>query len=77
MGKRFAFYAAVDAGIAAGDPMSAEAGKHWAEAQRIWQHDAPFVALMTVRPLVGFSKRVSGFAWKTDNVVDFTLVSKD
>jgi peptide/nickel transport system substrate-binding protein len=72
-----AFYAAVDAGIAAGDPMSAEAGKHWAEAQRIWQHDAPFVALMTVRPLVGFSKRVSGFAWKSDNVVDFTLVTKN
>jgi hypothetical protein len=32
---------------------------------------------MTVRPLVGFSKRVSGFAWKTDNIVDFTLVTKN
>jgi len=72
-----AFYAAVDAGVASGDPMSPEAGKHWADAQRIWQHDAPFIALMTVRPLVGFSKRVNGFAWKTDNIVDFTLVTKN
>jgi peptide/nickel transport system substrate-binding protein len=72
-----AFYAAVDAGLDAGDPMSPEAGRHWADAQRIWQHDTPFIALMTVRPLIGFNRRVGGFAWKTDNIVDFNLITKN
>ncbi len=71
------YYAAVNAGIEAGDPLSPEAAKYWNEAQQIWRDNAPYITLMTVKPLMAFNKHVHGFAHRSDNVVDFSLLSKD
>ena len=70
------YYASVAAGVAAGDPLGPEAGKHWLAAQTLWREQVPYITVASVEPLVAFSKRLSGFAHRTDNVIDFSLVSK-
>jgi peptide/nickel transport system substrate-binding protein len=70
------YYGAVNSGIEAGDPLSPEAAKHWNHAQRIWRENVPYITLMSVEPLMAFNKRVQGFAHRSDNVIDFSLLSK-
>ena len=71
-----AYYAEVAAGIEAGDPLGPEAGKHWLAAQKMWRENVPYITVASVEPLAAFSKRVKGFAHRTDNVLDFSLISK-
>lgn len=70
------YYAAVDAGIAAGDSLSADAATHWHAAEMIWQEGKPMIQIANVAPLMVFRKSVGGFAHRTDNVIDYVEVSK-
>ena len=69
------YYAAVDAGVAAGDSLSAAAGKQWNKAQLIWQDYRPQIQVAKVEPLMVFKKGVDGFVHRTDNVLDFSMMS--
>ncbi|MFZ2176339.1 MAG: ABC transporter substrate-binding protein [Rhodococcus sp. (in: high G+C Gram-positive bacteria)] len=70
-----AFYAAVNAGIAAGDPLSPEAGVHWNAAQRLIQEEVPTVWMNSVQPLNAFRSDVDGYVFRTDNVIDYSELS--
>jgi peptide/nickel transport system substrate-binding protein len=70
------YYAEITAGIAAGDPLAAPAAAHWNAAQKMWRENVPYITVASVEPLAAFSKRVKGFAHRTDNVLDFSLMSK-
>ena len=67
------YYAAVNAGIEAGDPLSPEAAVHWSEAQRLWREFAPHITIASVKPLMAARSNVFGFAHRSDNVVDLSL----
>lgn len=68
------YYEAVAAGVAAGDALSPEAAVHWHEAELIWQEGRPQIQMAKVQPLMVFDAGLTGFAHRTDNVVDFSIV---
>jgi peptide/nickel transport system substrate-binding protein len=70
------YYAAVNAGVEAGDSLSAAAGKEWNAAQLIWQDFRPQVQVAKVEPLMVFHSGVKGFVHRTDNVLDFSVMTK-
>lgn len=69
------YYAAVDAGVAAGDSLSDAAGAQWNKAQLIWQDYRPQIQVAKVEPLMVLTKGVEGFVHRTDNVLDFSMMS--
>jgi peptide/nickel transport system substrate-binding protein len=71
-----AYYTAVNKGIGAGDALSAEAGKYWAQAMSVALDQVPQVSICRVQPLQVFASNVSGFAHRSDNIIDFSIVSK-
>jgi peptide/nickel transport system substrate-binding protein len=71
-----AYYAAVDQGINAGNPLSATAGKYWAEAMSIALEQVPQVSVCRVQPLQVFASYVSGYAHRSDNIIDYSIISK-
>lgn len=71
-----AYYAAVQAGVDAGDSLSPEAGAEWNKAQLIWQDARPQIQLAKVQPLMVTSSAITGFGHRTDNVIDFSIMSK-
>jgi peptide/nickel transport system substrate-binding protein len=66
------FYAAMAKGNAAGNPLSAEAGKLWNAADRIYINDAPILFIAQIQPSVAMRSNVDGFAWRSDNWIDFS-----
>ena len=71
-----AYYAAVDKGIDAGNPLSPEAGNYWAEAMSIALNQVPQVSVCRVQPLQVFASYVSGYAHRSDNIIDYSIISK-
>ncbi len=70
------YYAAVNKGINAGDPLTADAGKYWAQAMSIALDQVPQVSIARVQPLQVFASNVSGYAHRSDNVIDYSIISK-
>lgn len=70
------YYAAVDAGVEAGEALSKAAAKEWNQAELVWQDYRPQVQIAKAQPLMVFGDGVSGFAHRTDNVIDFSIVTK-
>lgn len=70
-----AFYAALEAGNNAGDPLGAEAGTAWNAAQQLIQDQTPTIWALNVQPLNAFAQNVDGYAFRTDNVIDYSLLS--
>jgi peptide/nickel transport system substrate-binding protein len=71
------YYQAVQGGVDAGDSLSPEAGKFWNQAQLVWQDYRPQIQLAKVQPLMVTRSNVHGFAHRTDNVIDFSIITKD
>ncbi|MET1043284.1 MAG: ABC transporter substrate-binding protein [Microbacteriaceae bacterium] len=69
------YYAAVQAGVDAGDSLSDEAGAFWNEAQNYWQEGRPQIQVARVQPLNAFSSALTGFGQRSDNIVDWSIVS--
>jgi peptide/nickel transport system substrate-binding protein len=69
------YAAAVAKGVAAGDPLTPEAGKWWNEAQKIWQHSAPTLPICFIQPSIAFGPRVQGYAYRSDGIIDFANLS--
>lgn len=68
------YYTAVQKGIDAGDSLSDAAGKYWNEAQQIWQDGRPMIQITRVDPLNAMSSKLTGFAQRTDNIIDWSVV---
>ena len=71
-----AYYAAVNKGINAGNPLSAQAGAYWAQAMSIALDQVPQVSIARVQPLQVFASNVSGYAHRSDNVIDYSIITK-
>ncbi|OLT22872.1 hypothetical protein BJF78_33120 [Pseudonocardia sp. CNS-139] len=70
-----AYYEILERGIAAGDPLSTEAGRIWNEAQRMLLDEAPMIFVVNLQPLNGFRAGVTDFAWRSDNLIDYWTLS--
>ncbi|WP_083749915.1 ABC transporter substrate-binding protein [Frankia sp. CcI49] len=71
-----AYYAAVDKGVAAGDPLSEAAGTAWNEAVKIWQDEQPTVPVAFIQPNVVFGAGIDGYYYRSDSAIDFAALSK-
>lgn len=69
------FLDALDAGNAAGDPLSDSAGAAWNEAERRIRDEVPTIWMAWVQPLNAFSAAVDGYAFRSDNVIDYSELS--
>jgi peptide/nickel transport system substrate-binding protein len=68
------FYAAVEAASAVADPLSEEAGALWEAATTIQLNGAAEVFVCTIQPAQVYRETVSGYAYRTENAVDFANV---
>lgn len=66
------FYASLAKANAATNPLSAQAGKLWNAAERIYINDAPILFIAQIQPDVAMRSDVDGFAWRSDNWIDFS-----
>lgn len=71
-----AFYDAVAEGNDAADPLSDEAGVLWNKAERLIEEQVPTIWALKVQPLNAFAKGVEGYTFRTDNVIDYSELSK-
>lgn len=71
------FYAALEKGYEIDDPFSEEAGKAWNAAEQIYINEAPIVFIAQIQPNVAMSDAVGGFAWRSDNQIDFSQLTLD
>jgi peptide/nickel transport system substrate-binding protein len=71
------YRALIEGGSLIPDQYSAEANTVWNQAQQFLVEQAPVIPIAAVAPLSGFAERVSGYAWRTDNVLDFSLLSAE
>jgi peptide/nickel transport system substrate-binding protein len=69
-----AFYAAVSAASAVPDPLSEEAGVLWEAATAIQLQGAAEIFVCTVQPAQVYRETVRGYAYRTENAVDFANV---
>jgi peptide/nickel transport system substrate-binding protein len=70
------FYRLIDAGRAEPDPLSPDAAHYWREAQMIWRNEVPYITIVSVAPLVGLRRDIVGFANRTDNTIDYSILSR-
>lgn len=66
-----AFWDEVDAARALPDQLSDEAGVHWNGAQRILVEAAAEIFVCAIQPTQVFSKKVKGWAYRSENQNDF------
>jgi peptide/nickel transport system substrate-binding protein len=69
------FYDAVAAGNTLPDALSVQAGKAWNAAERIYLEQAPIAFIAQVQPTVAYASKVKGFAWRSDNWIDYSKLS--
>lgn len=69
------FYAAMAEISTVADQSSDEAGEAWNAAERILMDQVPLIQLAQVQPGVAISDRLDGYAWRTDNTIDYANLS--
>jgi peptide/nickel transport system substrate-binding protein len=69
------FYEALERGNQLPDALSDEAGRAWNAAERIYLEQSPIVFITQVQPTVAMSEDLSGYAWRSDNFLDFSTFS--
>ncbi|MET0324753.1 MAG: ABC transporter substrate-binding protein [Ilumatobacteraceae bacterium] len=67
-----AFYAARAEGDELADPYTPEAGALWNEAERYFINEAPIPMIAQIQPTVAMSEDLMGYAWRSDNYLDFS-----
>lgn len=70
------FLAEIDAGVAAGDPFSDEAGEHWHKAHLMLVEGYTLIQVCNVTPLMAQRSNVTPYTQRSDNVYEFSLVKK-
>ncbi|MGY4857446.1 ABC transporter substrate-binding protein [Cryobacterium sp. AP23] len=66
------YRATIESGSLIADQLSPEANEVWNAAQQQLIQESPVVPIATVDPLSGFGATVDGYAWRTDNVLDYS-----
>ncbi|NQX13362.1 ABC transporter substrate-binding protein [Microbacteriaceae bacterium VKM Ac-2855] len=66
------YRAIVAKGSVIADQLGPEAQGVWNEAQRMLIDQSPIIPIATVDPLSGFGAAVDGYAWRTDNILDYS-----
>jgi|GEM_PF-555640 len=66
------FYDALAVGNALPDALSPEAAKAWNATERIYLEQSPIVFVGQVQPSALVSSKVGGYAWRSDNWVDYS-----
>jgi peptide/nickel transport system substrate-binding protein len=66
-----AFVDAVNAGNALGNPLSKAGGQAWNKAEKIMLEQCPEIWICYVQPLNVVSSKLTGWAHRSDNVIDF------
>jgi peptide/nickel transport system substrate-binding protein len=69
------FYAAKAKADAQPDPTSKTAGEAFNAAERILINQAPIVFIAQIQPDKAMRSNVAGFAWRSDNQTDFSVMS--
>ncbi|WP_154794513.1 ABC transporter substrate-binding protein [Occultella kanbiaonis] len=69
------FYEALAASAEVIDQSSAEAGAAWNVAETRLLEEVPFIQIAQVQPGIAISERIAGYAWRTDNTVDYAHLS--
>ncbi|MDS1113437.1 ABC transporter substrate-binding protein [Gordonia westfalica] len=65
---------AVAAGNSSGEPLTPAAWGKWNEAERILQDQMPTVYIGYVQPLNAFANGVEGYVFRTDSVIDYSVL---
>lgn len=66
------FYDALAAGNELPDALSDEAGAAWNATEKIYLDQSPIVFIAQVQPSVLLSSKVGGYAWTSDNWIDYS-----
>lgn len=66
------FYELLASGNEMPDALSASAGQAWNAAERVYLEQSPIVFIAQVQPNVLVRSDVGGFAWRSDNWVDYS-----
>ena len=66
------FYDALAAGNALPDALSDEAGQAWNAAEKIYLDQAPITFIAQVQPNVLVADKVGGYAWTSDQWIDYS-----
>jgi peptide/nickel transport system substrate-binding protein len=67
-----AFEDELAAGLAAGDQLSEAAVAHWNAAEKIMLDETPIVKLANMQPSVALRSDLDGYAWRSDNWIDYS-----
>lgn len=70
-----AYYDTLLEGLAHGDARSPEATAAWSEAERIRIEAAPLLVVAAIEPLNAFREDIEGYTRRSDNTIDFSLLS--
>lgn len=70
------FLAEIDAGVAAGDPFSEEAGEHWHKAHLMLMEGCTLIQICNVTPLMAQRSNVTPYTQRSDNVYELSLLKK-
>jgi len=71
------YRALIEGGSLIPDQYGPEANTVWNTAQQFLVDQAPVVPIAAVSPLSGFAERMDGYAWRTDNVLDYSLLTAE
>lgn len=69
------YYAALAAATAIPDPLSDDAGIEWNKAEQILTEQVPWVFVAGLQPSQAFSSELAGYGWRSDNVINFRLLT--
>ncbi|WP_353807651.1 ABC transporter substrate-binding protein [Agromyces sp. SYSU T00194] len=70
------FLDTVNQGIEAGDALSPEAAEYWNAAQDIWlAQDVANIFVAKIKPIVALSSDLEGWANRTDNCIDYSVLT--
>ncbi|MGE3622057.1 MAG: ABC transporter substrate-binding protein, partial [Acidimicrobiia bacterium] len=69
------YYDAMAVGTSLPDPLSDEAGEAWNAVQKIYMDEVPMIFMARIQPLNAFANNVDGYANRSDNVIDFSMLT--
>jgi peptide/nickel transport system substrate-binding protein len=70
------YHSLLDAANALPDPYSPEGGEAYNAAEQIYIDEAPIVFIAQVQPASVISSDISGWAWRSDNFLDYSVLTR-
>jgi peptide/nickel transport system substrate-binding protein len=70
-----AYYSALSSATEIPDPLSSAAGARWNAAEQVLTEQLPWVFVAGLQPSQAISSSIAGYGWRSDNVLNFRLMS--